>query len=100
MTCRNLRKFNDTTGSSTLSGSDKKLNEQEHRLFCSVADIVSYTASDRPDIQYSVKVVMHEVAAPTEESMNRLRRIVLYLIRHLVSKWRCPRQPRVQYVDA
>ncbi len=57
-------------------------------------------ALDRPDIQYSVKCVMNEVAAPTEQSMNRLRRIVRYLIRHPVLKWRFPRQPMVKYVDA
>ena len=100
MTGRNQCKGSATPGSSSLSVSDEKLNEQEHRLFRSVAGIVSYTALDRPDIQYSLKFVMNEVAAPTEQSMNRLRRIVRYLIRHPVLKWRFPRQPMVKYVDA
>ncbi len=84
----------------TMRDALEPLTGDAAKLFPSVAGLVNFVAVDRPDIQYSVKCVMNEVAAPSEQSMNRLCRVMRYLTRHPVLKWRFPRQPMVKYVDA
>ena len=61
---------------------DKPLPDNEFTKFRNLAARANYLAADRPDVQYAAKEVCRSMAAPTELSMQALKRLVRYLIGH------------------
>ena len=80
---RNPCKGSGTPGTSTPGGDDddESLDAEGHALFRSVAGSIGYFIQDRPDCQYSLKAILSEASRPTRRSMNKLRRVVRYLLR-------------------
>ena len=54
------------------------MNKEDHSLYRTGVGILLYAASDRSDLNHSVKELMRDVSAPAELSMRRLRRIIRY----------------------
>ena len=55
------------------------LEGPEAKLFQCVAGLVNFVAVDRPDVQFSVKVILADMTRPLVISMFRLKRLVRYL---------------------
>ena len=60
-------------------GSIPKLDDAEHRLFRRWVGKVLYTTQVRPDISYAVKELASNVAAPTQQHMNKMRHLLRYI---------------------
>ncbi len=66
------------TGKSIRDALDE-LPVVEAKLFQQAAGLLNYIAIDRPDIQYSVKVILTDMSKPLVISMLRVKRCVRYL---------------------
>ncbi len=58
---------------------DEVLNKEEAKEFRRISATANYLASDRPDIQYSVKEVCRRMAKPAEGDWQKLARLGRYL---------------------
>ena len=80
---------------------DKAMNHQDAKRFRSLVARLNYLANDRPDLQFSVRVVSQHMASPKEKHWRSLKRIARYIKRHPEMKYtfewqRMPRGVTVQ----
>jgi len=64
------------------------LSPEETREFRALAARANYLAMDRPDIQFSVKEVCRDMAAPSKGSWLKLKRVARYLLEFPRLEWR------------
>ena len=62
------------------------LGDDQARLFRSVIARLNYLASDRPDLQFAVRVCSSGMAKPHWKDLQRLKRIVRYINYIFLSK--------------
>ena len=65
----------------------EKLNPQEATLYRALAARANYLTLDRPDTAFTTKELCRDCAAPTRESVQRLKRLVRYLVGHRRLVW-------------
>ena len=61
---------------------DDLLTGEELKLFQSVAARFDFFAVDRPDLLYSVKELMRQMASPRAEDLIALKRVARYSIKY------------------
>ena len=69
----------ETTAKNSEDDAEIPLSAPEVSMYRAVVARANYIAQDRPDLQYAVKELCRRMGDPTEESMNRLRRLGRYL---------------------
>ena len=80
-------KGSDSPGSKAVgAGMDSKqlLDEEGTSNFRCGAGIVMYIVLDRPDVQYTARAVMMDMAHPTRQGLARLKRAIRYLSKYPV----------------
>ena len=67
---------------------DSPLSPEETKEFRALAARANYLAMDRPDIQFSVKEVCRDMAAPSRSSWSKLKRAARYLLEFPRLEWK------------
>ena len=80
-----------TTGASMRDALDPLVGG-DLATYPSICGLLNYLATDRPDIQYSVKCILVDMKGPTKLSLLRCKRIGRYLKGKPVLLWRFPKQ--------
>ena len=79
-------------------GSLERLGEDDTRKYRANAARLNYIAADRPDIQYVTKRVCQSMSCPTKADLQRMKKLVRFLIHypevHYLFRW----QSTTQYV--
>ena len=63
----------------TEAGVDVPSDNEHTTVYKSIVARASYLTADRPDIQFAVKPLAQQMAAPTEQSWQKLKRLGRYL---------------------
>ena len=80
------------------------VSEEEAVKFRSISALLNFIAPDRPEILFSVKEILRAASKPGTHDVQRLKRIVRFMIGHPEAKiampWSGDRREIVTYVDA
>ena len=60
-------------------GDGERLDPEMHALYRKCIGILLYISSERPDLQYGVKVLSSRCSEPTRTDFNLLKHVVKYL---------------------
>eukprot|EP00971_Amphidinium_carterae_P086097 1703467-Amphidinium_carterae.2 len=78
-----------TPGTNSLQPEmNEKLTGGDVHSFRSITGTLMYLAQDRPDIQYATKEVLRGMSSPEQGHLTKARRIVKYLLRVPLVRWR------------
>ena len=58
----------------------KPLDKHAHHLYRSAIGKIQFIAAERPDVQYTLKVLAHKLHAPTVQDETNLKKLVRYMI--------------------
>ena len=78
---------------------EKLLQGQDVTLFRGIAARANYLSGDRPDLQYAAKELCRDMAAPTEKSLARMKRLARYLVKRPRLVWHMPMQMETDVID-